>query len=177
MDLQRRELLRLLGSVALAPQVLTALAAPATGYVPRFLTPPEFTLVDRITDALLPADADGGGAHEAHVARFIDIVLQYESRDGQQRWKEGLAQVAAWCERRTPHGGAGMQAHDWTAVVTRLFEGEREPGNDLDRFAARLKDLTVRGFATSDAGLKYFGYTGNAAVATFRGCDHPDHQS
>ena len=177
MDLQRRELLRLLGSVALAPQVLTALAAPATGYVPRFLTRSEFTLVDRITDALLPADADGGGAHEANVARFIDIVLQYESRDGQQRWKEGLAQVAAWCERRTPHGGAGMQAHDWTAVVTRLFEGEREPGNDLDRFAARLKDLTVRGFATSDAGLKYFGYTGNAAVATFRGCDHPDHQS
>jgi hypothetical protein len=177
MDLQRREVLRLLGSVAMAPQVLTALAAPATGYVPGFLTPSEFTLVDRITDALLPADADGGGAHEANVARFIDIVLQYESTDGQQRWKEGLAQVAAWCEQRTPQGAAGMQANDWTAAVTRLFEGEREPANDLDRFAVRLKDLTVQGFATSDAGLKYFGYTGNAAVATFHGCDHPDHRS
>jgi hypothetical protein len=176
MDLHRRDVLRLLGSVAIAPQALTALAAPATGYVPGFFTPSEFTLVDRLTDALLPADAEGGGAHEANVARFIDIVLQYGSRDAQQRWKEGLAEVARWCQQRTPQGAAAMQADDWTAVVTRLFESEREPANDLDRFAARLKDLTIQGFATSDAGLKYFGYTGNTAVATFRGCDHPDHR-
>jgi hypothetical protein len=168
--------LRLLGSVAIAPQVLTALAAPAADYVPGFFTPSEFTLVDRLTDALLPADADGGGAHEANVARFIDIVLQYESSNARQRWKAGLGEVAAWCEQRTPQGAAGMQADDWTAVVTRLFEGERAPANDLDQFAGRLKDLTVQGFATSDAGLKYFGYTGNTAVATFRGCDHPDHR-
>jgi hypothetical protein len=66
-------------------------------------------------------------------------------------------------------------ADDWTGVVTILFESEREPANDLDRFAARLKDLTIQGFATSDVGLN-FGYTGNTAFATFRGCDHPDHQ-
>jgi gluconate 2-dehydrogenase gamma chain len=176
MDIDRRDVLRLLGSVAMAPQVLTALAAPAAGYVPRFLTPSEFTLVDRLTHALLPADAEGGGAHEANVARFIDIVLQYESREARQRWKAGLAEVAVWCEERTPRGAAGMQADDWTAVVTSLFQGERQPATDLDRFAARLKDLTVQGFATSDAGLKYFGYTGNTAVATFRGCDHPEHR-
>jgi hypothetical protein len=66
-------------------------------------------------------------------------------------------------------------ADDSTAVVTIVFESEREPANDLDRFAA-VEGSDDPGLCHVERRPKYFGYTGNTAVATFRGCDHPDHQ-
>jgi hypothetical protein len=67
-------------------------------------------------------------------------------------------------------------ADDSTAVVTIVFESEREPGARPGSVHRAVEGSDDPGLCHVERRPKYFGYTGNTAVATFRGCDHPDHQ-
>jgi gluconate 2-dehydrogenase gamma chain len=76
----RREFLQgTSAGVALLPPALLAGAqeqsAPATAYVPRFFTKPEWSFINAAVDHLIPADASGPGGVQAGVPEFLDRQL------------------------------------------------------------------------------------------------------
>src|SRR5262245_2449174 len=100
MSMRRRDLVVILGAGASAAEVLAQHGA-AHGkaidfekYKPRAFSGDEYAMLDTLTEAILPADESGPGAHAAHVAYYIDVLLHYQGAAVQRQWKEGLAAMS-----------------------------------------------------------------------------------
>jgi len=53
-----------------------------------------------------------------------------------------------------------------------------DPDSPLGRFFALVKDMTIDAYYKTEAGLKTeLGWHGNTYLASFPGCDHPEHHS
>jgi hypothetical protein len=177
--MERRELFKILAVTgAAAPQLEAqhhhgAAAASPANYKPRFLTPAEYEAIDRLCETILPADNESAGAHAAGVPVYIDTMALHSRAPGM---KEGLAEVERLATERFGKPVAGLTTTELAALAGALLANEQAPQSSLDRFALRLKALTIEGFSVSEVGMKHFGYKGNRGVAEFRGCTHPDHQ-
>src|SRR5688500_13619856 len=92
-ELSRRDLIKL-GAAA----TLTASLGRAEAFAqsPRFSTPPEFALVDELSEIIIPADGHSPGARAAGVAAYIDGRLA-EAWDAAEKtaWRDGLSVVEA----------------------------------------------------------------------------------
>lgn len=145
--MERRELFRIVAAGAAMP-----LAVDAAAYEPRFFSKSEYESLDRICEAIIPKDEEGGGAHDAGVAAYIDTyVLHAPDAQLKQFFRDGLAKLAG-------------------VPLDRLGEQDKDP------FFARLKALTIEGFFNSKTGYDYVGYKGNSGRLTFPGCTHPEHR-
>jgi len=60
----------------------------------RFFTPAQHTLVEELSETIIPADSHSGGAKAAKVADYIEQMVR-ESTDDEQKaiWREGLRLV------------------------------------------------------------------------------------
>jgi hypothetical protein len=48
----------------------------------------------------------------------------------------------------------------------------------MGKFFSMVKDMTIDAYYKTEAGLKTeLGWHGNTFLASFPGCDHPEHQS
>jgi len=144
--MERRDVFRILAAGAAMPVLQ---AAP---YEPRFFSKSEYDALDGICEAIIPKDEEGGGAHEAGVAEYIDTyVLHAPDPEIKQFFRDGLAKLTA-----IPLDG--LAAHE------------------NDPFFARLKTLTIEAFFNSKVGYEYVGYKGNSGQLSFPGCAHPEHK-
>jgi len=159
-SLSRREMITA-AAAALAAPLLGAGAATACapGVSPgggpgHFLTPAEHTLLDELTELLIPADDHSPGARAAQVADYIDGRLA-ESLEPelQASWRSGLQAVDALA--RELAGKAFLEAapDQRVAVLTRMAAGEADPKTPPERFFRELKRWTVRGYYTSKIGI------------------------
>ncbi len=135
-----------------------------TAYEPKFFSPAEFQMLDAFTAILIPTD-DTPGAKEAHVAEFIDFVVNASAEyapEEQARWRRAMA----WL-RQANFSDKKEKLVDEMSV--REHEG----------FAtySLIKEMTVRAFYTSRAGLvDALEYQGIAYLTEFPGCTHPEHK-
>ncbi len=168
MSLQRREFLAVLGICAAASEELLAQhahhgegAVPAfADYRPRAFTQSEYELIDQLAETLLPADETGPGAHDAHVAYYIDVVLYHSSAQKLQLWKNGLA-------------GMGALAQQQQELLSQLAKNEMAPSTELEHFFVDFKRTVIEGFYASELiQREHLGYRGNTAVMEFQGCSH-----
>jgi hypothetical protein len=145
--MERRDLFRILAAGAAMPMT----EAEAAAYEPRFFSKAEFESLDRICEAILPKDDEGGGAHDAGVAAYIDTVILHSSPELQKSWRTGLTSLVS-------------------VPIDRLAERESDP------FFSRLKAITIEAFFNSKVGYEYVGYKGNSGRLVFPGCTHPEHK-
>src|ERR1700741_3861433 len=110
-DIQRREVLRIMGMAALAAHFsgfstwAFAHAHPALGpeqikpaqYAPQFFSEREYALVERLTELIIPSDGTPG-AREAGVAEFVDFMVAHD-RGQQYELRTGLTWLNAHAER------------------------------------------------------------------------------
>ena len=108
---QRREVLRILGTAAAAASFpgfskwgfacghigKAGLQIKPAVYSPQFFTPPEYALVERLAEIIIPSDATPG-AKEAGVAEFIDFMVANDP-EVQYPFRTGLAWLNAHSER------------------------------------------------------------------------------
>lgn len=176
-QIERRQLLQLASATLLAANFRlpaetctnAAHGAPADAipYTPQFFTPDEVALLDRVMEAILPADEHSPGAHEAQTALYADLVVASSPDDVKQDWRGGLRSLAA--ELRTG---------SLTEWLNRASAQERDPQSPLDVFFLKLKQTTVEGYYTSRIGIhQELRYQGNAYVKEFKGCNHEEHQT
>ena len=165
-DLQRREILRILGMAAVASHCPgfvkwayanehAAAAEPAPAppvYRPQFFRPPEYELIATLTELIIPSD-DTPGAREAGVSEFVDFMVLHDTEQ-QTPMRTGIA----WLDDHArQHYGADFTRISPAQQVVLLeplayqarYQAGAEPGQELFR---RLKELTVMGFYSSRIG-------------------------
>jgi len=136
-------------------------------YTAQFFTPQELSLLDRAMEAILPADDQSPGAHEAQVPLFADLIISSSPEDVKEDWRSALQLLAS--ELHT------SSLNDWLAQAA---GNERSPRTVLDLFFVKLKQMTVDGYYTSRIGIHQdLRYQGNTYQKEFKGCTHDEHQS
>jgi hypothetical protein len=172
-SLTRRQLLATTAGAMAAAPLLAGLEAAVSAAAVKFFTPEELTLLDELTEIIVPTDTHSPGARAAGVAAYLDARLA-ESTDDAQRtsWRTGLRAVDTLSS--TLHGKPFMKATpaERLAVVTKMSEGETKPQSDTDTFFVLLKTATIKVYYTSKIGVQQeMEYKGNTMLQEFVGGD------
>ena len=134
-DLDRRELIKIAAGTAAA-------ASLGQAGEHRFFTPEEYTVVDELTEIIIPADEKSGGAKAARVVDYIDSRLA-EAFDPAERddFRTGLKPYLA------------APSAERESLLRRANEDEKRPKTPDGKFFRLLKEHTVRGYYTSKIGI------------------------
>ncbi len=146
-----------------------------TNYVPKFFPAAEFSMLQSFTGILIPTD-ETPGASEAHVAHFIDFVVNASAEyapQTQQDWRNAMS----WLSSRN---FGQLPPRQQLSLMEQMAAPERDPSLQHDGFRAYklIKQAAVFAFYTSRAGLiDNLKYKGNAYLTVFPACDHPEHRN
>src|SRR5215467_8947557 len=159
--------------------------APATGQTAKtaaesnpashFFTPAQHTMVEELSETIIPADKHSGGAKAAKVADYIEQCLRETTNDEDRAlWHEGLRLVDLMSKHYTGKSFVDATAEERLAVLTVLSDNEHMGELPEVRFFRELKRLTTRGYYTSKIGIHdELEYKGNRILMEYVGCDDP----
>jgi gluconate 2-dehydrogenase gamma chain len=148
-------------------------AGKPDGYNPKFFSPEQYATLRLLCDAILPADADSGGAIEAGAPEFIDLLTS-ENPTYQLKFGGGLMWLDSTCTDR--YGGTfaictGQQQKEILDLLAYRKSAESNPNLSHGvEFFSLLRNFTADGFFTSKIGINYLGYIGNSFLPDFPGC-------
>jgi Gluconate 2-dehydrogenase subunit 3 len=156
--LSRRQMLEVTAAALATPllEVGPATAPPAAllPSAPKFLTAPEFALLEELSELIIPTDAHSPGARAAGVAAEIDFRLSETLEPEQQAsWRAGLAAVDALSQELNGKAFLQAAAAQRVAVLTQMAAGEKAPKTPVERFFQELKGWTVRAYYSSKIGI------------------------
>jgi gluconate 2-dehydrogenase gamma chain len=190
--IQRREVLRILGTAAAAAQFPgfskwgfacghvgnAALQVKPATYHPQFFTAAEYATVERLADIIIPNDGTLG-AKEAGVAEFIDFMVASDP-EPQYGFRTGLTWLNAHAEQKDGKRFAELTPEQQTSLLEPLgFEDKARPGEeDGRRFFSLMREYTVTGFYTSEIGFKELDNPALKFYAESPECPHkgdPEH--
>lgn len=140
---------------------------------PTFFQPHEFQTLEVLSERILPA-SDTPGAKQAGVALLIDKSIVAKPSLG-PAFRAGIADLNASSYESYGVEFTSMNEDQQLALLTRVsLENDSASG----RFFALAKDMTIDAYYKTEIGLKQeLGWHGNTYLASFPGCDHPEHQS
>jgi len=185
--ISRRDVLKSLTIGTLAGSVLRVIPAQAAeyahrmvaeeqaagGYTPKFFSPHQYKTLRTLCQAIIPADADSGGAIEAGAPEFIDLITS-ENPDYQLALGGGIMWLDSACLDRD--GNAFLdctpaQQKEMLDLIAFRESADKDPSLSQGvEFFSTLRNLTADGFFTSEIGIKYLGYIGNKFMSSFPGC-------
>lgn len=157
----------------------TVAALQKTQAAPRLvvLTAAQYATVDAIAETIIPADDHSPGARAARVADYVDLVLSESEAPTREAWAAGLVALDRASRDRFAAPFARASAAQQAALLTELSRTELAPQTPLETFFKAAKGATIRGYYTSEIGLRQeLQYQGNAFVPEFVGCTHPEHR-
>jgi len=191
--IQRREMLRILGTAAAAAKFPgfsrwgfacghvgnAALPIKPAVYSPRFFTAAEYALVKRLAEMIIPSDGTLG-ATDAGVAEFIDFTVASDP-DVQYGFSSGLTWLNAHSERMHGKRFLDLEAEHQAALLEPLgYKDKARPGEeDGQRFFRLIREYTVAGFYTSQIGFKELDNPALRFYAESPECPHkgdPEHR-
>ena len=145
MKLTRREMLQATAAVA-ASLPLAKIPVPRAAK-PLFFTAGEFALVDELTEMIIPADAQSGGARAAGVATYVDARLAESFEpEPRTRWRAGLKGVDDLS--RQLHGKTFMESTPEQRLATLTRMAATPQG-----FFGEIKGSTVQAYYSSKVGI------------------------
>jgi hypothetical protein len=179
-DLSRRDVIKLGAAATVAAsfgigETLTAQSS-GTATAPAaqtFFTPDELTLVDELSELIIPADAHSPGARAAKVAAYIDARLA-EAWDEKDKtdWRAGLKLIDHLSQESSGKPFMQASADRRIAVLTRMAQNEAKPQKPEELFFANLKSRVVHAYYTSEIGIRQeMEYKGNSYLPEFVGVD------
>jgi hypothetical protein len=167
-NVERREILRILAMAAGAAQFpgfsrwafacghignAATQIKPAT-YQPSFFDGPEYALVERLADIIIPSD-ETPGAREAGVAEFIDFMVGSDP-GVQEKFRTGLSWLNGHAER--VHGSSFLLLgpdQQRSLLEPLAYKAKYRVGEEDGREFFRLvREFVVMGFYTSEIGFK-----------------------
>ena len=187
-NLSRRDVLKTLAMGAAATSVLRVIPlhaaeaahhmiaaekAATKAYAPRYFAAHEYKTLQALCQAIIPPDADSGGAVEAGAPEFIDLLTS-ENKEYQLTLGGGLMWLDETCSDRygklyldcTPE-----QQNEILDTIAYRRNAIVDPSLSQGvAFFSFLRNMTADGFFTSEIGIKYLGYIGSAFLREFPGC-------
>jgi hypothetical protein len=165
-----------------APAEGQAKSAPAPPAKPaevqsaaRFFGPAQHTLVEELSETIIPADGHSGGAKAARVADFIEQVVREHVDDSQRTlWREGLRLTDLMSQHYNGKSFVDSSSEERIAVLNVLSDNDHMTDLPEVRFFLELKRLTTEGYYTSKVGIhEDLEYQGNRILKEYVGCDDP----
>jgi len=166
--IQRREVLRILGTAAAAATFPgfskwgfacghvgnTALSIRPASYHPILFDAEEYAMVEKLVEMIIPSD-ETLGAKEAGVAEFIAFMVASDP-EVQYPFRMGLAWLNARSESSAGKKFLELSDEQQNSLLEPLgFKSKARPGEeDGRRFFALVREYTVTGFYTSEIGFK-----------------------
>ena len=161
--------------MASAQSAQTAAKAP---YKRKTFDDKQWRTVGVLCDLIIPADDRSVSATKAGVPEFIDDWIDFRTReDGNDMLSSEIMGGLTWLDleatRRFGKDFAGAAPAQQKQILDRIAWPEKAAPEDKHWvvFFNRFRDLTVGGFFSSEAGVADLQYTGNRAVAEWKGCD------
>jgi len=178
----RRTALKAFGTAAMLPWLsdhgLIAFARIQSDGAPpvaKALSPSQFTTLETLVEAIIPADDRSPGAKQARVADYIDLLLAESEPEWTLRWFGGLAALDAEATRRFNTPFARLNPAQLDAILQDISRNERAPKTPLEEFFVMSKEATIRGYYTSEIGIhQELKYQGNKFLREFVGCQTED---
>jgi gluconate 2-dehydrogenase gamma chain len=139
----------------------------------RFFTPSQHTLVEELSETILPADNHSGGAKAAKVADYIDKTLRDSTDDNKKAlWRECLPLIDSMSQHYTGKSFVNANPEERIAVLTVLSNNDHITDVPEVRFFHELKRMTVEGYYSTKIGIHdELEYKGNRILQEFVGCD------
>ncbi len=158
--MQRRDVLRFLGTAALGPLLIPfpaserwrvgrALHTRAVVSRPgQALTEEQLDLVRALGEAIIPA-TDTPGAVEVGAPEFVDLLLaEWYPASDREETIAGLNALDARCQERFGRGFAEVSGEDRSTFLATI-DGVRGERGSAEAAYARIKDGLIFGFVTS----------------------------
>lgn len=140
---------------------------------PAYLSAQQYRLLGAMCQMIIPAEETAGGAIEAGVPEFIDLLAGENAEYGRQI-SGGLLWIDSWCQDHYGKVFVDCMPHEQSRLLDLIaFRENVAKDQSLAAgvgFFATLRDLALDGFFTSRAGIDYLGFLGNSALTEFRGC-------
>jgi hypothetical protein len=181
--MERRELFRIIAAGTIVSPALgqehAHAAAPHSAPRKKVFTPAQDTVLDRLSDIIIPADDQSPGAHEAGVSGFLDLAASIHPQY-YEAWTRGLDAVDAAARQKFGPVFIECTRDQQEKIVEQMATNEGQPQTELERFFTSLKPVVIDGYRYSEIGVKqYMRWVGNHyAVSAWMGaCDHLEHLS
>jgi gluconate 2-dehydrogenase gamma chain len=144
-----------------------------SAYTPKYFDAHQYKTLQALCQAIIPADADAGGALEGGAPEFIDLLTS-ENDDYQKKLRGLLTGIDTTCTARYGKPWlecAPAQQREILDLIAYRKNAEQDPSLiEPVEFFSFLRDFTADGFFTSKIGIKYLGYKGNTFLTEFPGC-------
>ncbi len=152
----------------------TALSIRPVSYRPQFFSDPEYAMVEKLAEIIIPNDGTPG-AKEAGVAEFVDFMV-WSDPEVQYPFRMGLTWLNAHSERVLGKKFLELSADQQISVLEPLgFKDKSRPGEeDGRRFFALMREFTVTGFYTSEMGFKELDNPALKFYSESPECPHKD---
>jgi gluconate 2-dehydrogenase gamma chain len=186
--IQRREMLRILGTAAAAAKFPgfskwgfacghvgnAAIPVKPAIYTPQFFNAAEYASVERLTEIIIPTDATPG-AKEAGVAEFIDFMV-FSDPDAQYGFRTGLAWLDAYAEQTAGKKFMDLPLERQISLLEPLgFKDKKQPGQEAgQQFFRMMREYSVTGFYTSEIGYKELDNPSLKFYSESPECPHKD---
>jgi gluconate 2-dehydrogenase gamma chain len=175
--MDRREAIKrtawIMGGAVSAPALIGILkgctAKPTLDWKPVFLTAEQGALVSEVAEIIIPK-TDTPGAKDVGVPGFIDqMVNECFQKEDQDKFLNGLKAFDEDAKKEYGDAFVELDAEQQTAFVKKVHDAAVN-SEETDRpFILALKELTMLGFFTSEAGatqvLQY-----NPVPGSYNGC-------
>jgi hypothetical protein len=191
--IQRREVLRILGTAAAAAQFPgfskwsfacghagnAKLQSKPAVYRPQFFTAAEYAMVDRLAEIIIPNDGTPG-AKDAGVAEFIDFMVASDP-ESQYGFRTGLTWLNTRSELTDGKRFMELTPTKQTSLLETLgLKDKGQTGDETGRqFFRMMREYTVTGFYTSEIGFKELDNPALRFYAESPECPHkgdPEHR-
>jgi len=186
-NFSRRDILKSLTIGVMAGSVLRVIPAQAAehahemiaaetaagGYTPKFFSAEQYKTLQTLSQLIIPPDGSNGGAIEAGAPEFIDLLTS-ENEEYQRQLGGGIMWLDSACVDRYGKAFVDCAAAQQTEILDLIaFRKNALTHPDISQgveFFSFLRNLVSDGFFTSEIGIKYLGYIGNAHLKEFPGC-------
>jgi gluconate 2-dehydrogenase gamma chain len=163
--MDRREAIRrtawIMGGIVSAPAIAGVLkgctAKPSLDWKPEFLSQKQAAIVAEVSEIIIPK-TDTPGAKDTGVPRFIDLMLKdVYAKEDQERFTSGLKAFDEDANRNQGDSFLELEPARQQAFVKQshdeAIQAERSENRPEKRpFILMMKELTMLGFFTSEAG-------------------------
>jgi hypothetical protein len=187
-NLSRRDVLKTLAMGAAASSVLRVIPLQAAeaahhmiaaekaatkAYAPKYFSAQQYKTLRALCQAIIPPDADSGGAIEAGAPEFIDLLTS-ENKEYQLTLGGGLMWLDETCLDRYGRVYLDCSPEQHDEILDKIaYRRNAIVDPSLSQgitFFSFLRNMTADGFFTSEIGIKYLGYIGSAFLKEFPGC-------
>jgi hypothetical protein len=145
---------------------------------PAFLSSQQNETLTAIAESIVPEST------QAHVSRFIDLLLSVDKPENQHKFVESLAALDAEVQNRFGKNfpaldqeqknaflsDASMKPENPEALETK---GGKKPSGLYNHFE-NLKGWISGAYYSSEVGMRELGWTGDYVYEKFPGCAHPE---